>query len=412
MFGRKSPQVLVVGAGPVGLFSALSLSQRGVDVQIVDTGLWPCTRSYALALHATSLALLRTAGLYERVMAGAVAVPRVGLYDLKRRRAEIALDDGPVAVVRQDVLERLLEKALEERGIGVAWRQEVAGLTAEPGSVLAVIDKYEKQSRGYVVAGSEWAVSKSSKMEVPFVVGADGYASRVRDALGIPFPEVGPPAYYAVFELKPEAPVPEEMRVVLGDATTDVMWPLPGGGVRWSFQLPDYQPSDEIPAGGFPTVRLKDRRLAGSGDMSPGLEEASYSNLIAQRAPWFPSGAAEFEWRSVVRFERRLVPRFGSGRMWLAGDAAHLASPVGVQSMNAGFSEADCLAGLLVAVLRDEAPLSVLDSYDARWSATWRRLQGIEATPAKPSADPWVAANASRLISCLPVHDQALATPA
>jgi 2-polyprenyl-6-methoxyphenol hydroxylase-like FAD-dependent oxidoreductase len=55
MFGDKTPQVLIAGAGPVGLFTALCLARRGVGVRIVDTGVWGCTHSYALALHAQTL---------------------------------------------------------------------------------------------------------------------------------------------------------------------------------------------------------------------------------------------------------------------------------------------------------------------------------------------------------------------
>ena len=68
MFG-DSPEVLIVGAGPVGQFAALSLARRGIKVRIVDRGIWPCAQSYALALHPQSLDLLHAAGLLDDVLA-------------------------------------------------------------------------------------------------------------------------------------------------------------------------------------------------------------------------------------------------------------------------------------------------------------------------------------------------------
>ncbi len=89
--------------------------------------------------------------------------------------------------------------------IHVQWRHELSSVAPGPDWVEAGIDRYEKESRGYVVAHTEWVVAGSSTSEYLYVVGADGYNSRVRRALGYDFPEVGPAQYFAVFELSTDS---------------------------------------------------------------------------------------------------------------------------------------------------------------------------------------------------------------
>src|SRR5690606_2156840 len=123
-FGREKTDVLVVGAGPVGLFTALHLARHGVRVQIVDKEWRTGAHSYALALHAASLRLLDDLGLRARVLEHAYRVDTVAFYDGPARRAAagLAVPDGEgVAVVRQDVLEDVLEAALREAGVTVRW---------------------------------------------------------------------------------------------------------------------------------------------------------------------------------------------------------------------------------------------------------------------------------------------------
>ena len=195
MFGDKPPEVLIAGAGPVGLFTALELARRGVAVRIVDTGVWACTHSYALALQPQSLPLFEELGLLDRVMHNCYRVNTVALADSSGARMRIALDtDDPkscLAVLRQDVLEGLLERALGEHGVHVDWRREVSRLEPVADGVRAGIDHFEKESRGYIIAHTEWVVAGSAAVEVPYVIGADGYNSRVRRALNYDFPEVG-----------------------------------------------------------------------------------------------------------------------------------------------------------------------------------------------------------------------------
>lgn len=409
-----NPQVLVVGAGPVGLFTALMLSKRGIQVEIVDTGVWACQHSYALALHPETLQLFAEAGLKEQVMAGASVVEKLALYDRTSRRAEVRVAQPPpgIMVLRQDRLESLLEEALRAQGVNVQWRHEVSSLTPSRDKVTATIGRLEKESRGYIVAHTEWVVSRKTDIEASFVVGADGYNSRVRRALQADYPEVGPAEYFLVFEFNSDADLGNEMRVVLNEASKEVLWPLPGGRCRWSFQMPAHTDpevevlKDRLLASGFgyfPTDRPKEREAVGESAIEAAKAALDLKTLIAERAPWFEGGVKEVLWHTLVRFERRLASRYGEGRLWLAGDSAHLTGPVGIQSMNVGLFEGFDLANSLARILKSAAPAQELSGYNDRWQSVWKKLHGLDGgLRTMPETDPWIAAHAKDLLACLP----------
>lgn len=407
MFGKKKPEVLVVGAGPVGQFAALSLAKRGVQVEIADTGIWACSHSYALALHPDALALLDHFGLREAALEKAYPVRSIGIYDETERRARITLvgEDQPedcLAVLRQDAIEALFEKALADAGVKIEWRHEVVDLVSNVDHVVAKVNQLKRESRGYIVAHSEWLVAKTDKVDVPFVLGADGFESETRRCLGIDFEEVGAPEYYAVFEFQTDADLQNEMKICFAGDTANVLWPLPGGACRWSFQLPGYE-SREM-------HRDKDRQLLSAGlERSNMVDDAHLRQFIEERAPWFKGSIDHVSWRMVVRFERRLAQRFGQNRMWLAGDAAHTTGPVGVQSMNVGLFEAWELALAMTRVLHEGAPLREVEECAASWHTEWRRLHGLTGgLKGGPHADPWIASHAAKLLSCIPAHGRKL----
>lgn len=280
--------------------------------------------------------------------------------------------------------------------------------------VEATVNRLGKESRGYAVAHTEWVVEEQHKLRVPFVVGADGYNSQVRRTLGIKFPEVAPADYYAVFEFETGADLGHAIRLVMSEQTTDVLWPLPGGSARWSFQLPGYHDAHaeemknrllDAGLGYFPTERTKDRTAGDPGDALPVLEESELARLIEERAPWFAGSIGKVSWKTLVRFEKRQADSFGAGRMWLAGDAAHLAGPAAILSMNSGLQEAADLASCLCAVLKDGAGLDKLAAYDARWSEVWRKIRKLKALPGAPS---FVERHAAQVAACLPATGEDL----
>ena len=401
MFEKRKPDVLVVGAGPVGMFAALTLARRGVRVRIVDQEWRTGAHSFALALHPQSLALLDDAGLLGEVLSRAYHIRDVAFYEGETRRGVVSIGDlredySFVAVIRQNALEDLLEKALHDRGVNVQWNHHVAALEEENEHVEATVDRLEQSAFGYGIAHMEWIVAKSRRQKVPFVIGADGSYSFVRSALEIEFRNLGMPRQFAVFEFRTDAALPHEMRLVLNGETTSVFWPMSDGFCRWSFEMEDIET--------LFSPREKDRHdMQVAGSWYPVLREEHLRELLGARAPWFQGSIDSIEWRALVRFDTRLATSFGRNRMWLAGDAAHMTGPAGIQSMNVGLQEAHELATAMADILQGRASPNVLSDYNHRNLQNWRFLLGLDGLMEPgPEAPDWVHRYSDSIVSALP----------
>jgi 2-polyprenyl-6-methoxyphenol hydroxylase-like FAD-dependent oxidoreductase len=382
MFRHPDPEVLVVGAGPVGLVAALFLQQHGVRVEIVDMHQRTTQHSYALAIHPRTLRVLDEAGLSEGLIGAGRKLTKIAYYDGRERRAEIdysalASRHPYLLVVRQSVLERAAEEALREKHLKVLWGHRLQSLDAEGGILRAEVAKLDQVATGYPVARSEWVVARSETIRPAYLIGADGYDSAVRRMAGMEMAEHGGGQVFSVYEIEATGELPAEARVILDSDLTSVYWPLEEGRCRWGFQVEDasrHQASME---------RLE--------------------QLIAARAPWFSARPAQIYWSALASFEWRLTRSFGNGSVWLAGDAAHQAAPVGVHSMNSGLIEARELAARISRIQRGEGAPALLQEFATETHEAWQRLIGAGRTVrALPGADPWVRQTAARILACIP----------
>ena len=191
-------EVLVVGAGPVGMFTALRLAEGGVAVQLIDEESRTAGRSYACALHPRTLQLLDEVGVARDAIALGHRIESVAFYQGARRRAELNLSGLPgpfpfVLVLAQSALEDLLEKKLKERGgLKVRWNHRLAGLEIKDG-VTATIEELAMTGKGYIVPDFEMGVKKTVSAGADFVVGADGQNSVVRQRLDLDWERTGAP---------------------------------------------------------------------------------------------------------------------------------------------------------------------------------------------------------------------------
>jgi len=405
---KQAIDTLVVGAGPVGLAAALTLVRDGHRrVEIIDEAERRTGLSYALALHPATLEELARLGVAATLIDRGNRIDRVALYDGADRQAalDLATLDGAhpfVLVVPQSELEGALLAALAKEGVEVRWRHRLRHLADGPGaSVACSIDRIDAESSGYAVAGTGGVVGKSFEREIPLVIGADGHGSLVRRQLGIEMAATGPAGTVAVFELDGErlpADLPDEarreMRITFSDGLRSVWWPLPGSRTRLGFELP----AEEAPT----AARDKSRLPSIVPWLANALDERRLRELVAARLPWHAAPSGRLMWSVAVRFERALAAAYGHGRVWLAGDAAHLAFPFGVQSMNEGIAEARELASRCGRVLEGAEKIASLAAYGDERLAHWRKLLAGKETGAS-GGGPWLAANARRIAEVLPV---------
>jgi 2-polyprenyl-6-methoxyphenol hydroxylase-like FAD-dependent oxidoreductase len=401
LFRKKDPEVLVAGAGPVGMFAALCLRERNLDFRILDKDVRTTSHSYALALHPRSIELFEAAGLDPKAEQAGRQVETIAFYDDERWRASVRLSELPVAhpyllVLRQSRIEQLLQGLLDSAHRKIEWTRRLSAMEVDEEGLRITVDHLDKVSSGYAVSIPEWQVVNRKTARPSFVVGADGADSMVRRMFGVESAETGPTSVFAVFEFASDYPLPSEMRVVLGEKTTNVLWPLPDGTVRWSFGLPELS---------SPEARREKSRYAVQTDEEHAwnLDDAFLRRMLAERAPWFDARPGEIAWSALVKFEQRLASRFGGPRFGLCGDAAHLTGPIGLQSMNLGFAEARDLVDQVARVLHDGAAPELLAEYDRRWRAEWTFLAGLDGELAPGArADEWVAKNRARIRGCLP----------
>lgn len=398
---EAATEVLVVGAGPVGLWTALLLARAGIQVSVIDQEARTAARSYACALHPRTLKMLQGAGLAESLVAQGRRLPTLAFYDPQQRRAEINLSalggEFPfLLTLPQNALESALEAGLRQAGVRVNWNHRFDSLETEAEEVLATVEELSGTATGYIVPHWETVVKGRSAVRARFLIGADGHNSLVRQRLAIEYQRFGMPQFFAAYEFESQEAGPDELRVVLDENTTNVLWPLAQQRFRWTFQVMRTEMAPEFPE--------KERRAVQFQRKEVDERVRAYVQKVAgKRAPWFKSPVQEILWCTEVAFEQRVAQQLGRGHCWLAGDAAHQTGPVGVQSMNAGFGEGAILAERLRRVLRSQAPLEELETYGREQHQQWQRLLGASGgLKPRTGADPWVRDQRARILPCLP----------
>ncbi|MFM0500960.1 FAD-dependent oxidoreductase [Paraburkholderia caffeinilytica] len=330
--------VIVVGAGPVGLATAIDIAQQGVPVVLVDDDCSLSTGSRAICFSKRSLDIFDRLGCGQRMVDKGISwnVGKVFLKDELVYTFNLQPEAGhnrPAFInLQQYYVEGfLLERAQEMPNLEIRWKSKVVGVQqgGTPGtdqaSVTLTIDTPNGQ---YPLRGR-------------YVVAADGSRSPMRNLMGLDSKGVTFKDRFLIADVKMEAEFPTE---------------------RWFWFDPPFHPNQSVLLHRQPdNVWRIDFQLGWDAD--PVLEKTPERVIPRVRALLGPDAKFELEWVSVYTFSCLRMDRFRHGNVLFAGDSAHGVSPFGARGANSGVQDAENLAWKLAMVLEGKASDALLDTY-------------------------------------------------
>lgn len=349
--------VLIVGAGPTGVMAGLVLARRGVSALVIDPKPGPTRESRAIVVQARSMEILDQLGLAQPVLQdgqsaaglrlrggrdpagiefaarqqGWTPFPGAQIFEQSRTEAllgeTLATEGRPVLFGHRLISFEVqaAESAVRPEGLAEG---PVEGAAERP--VEALVDGHAEGPVEALVEGPDGPL----RIRCRWLIGADGASSPVRHQLGLDFEGVTDDAAFCVADLRgvEDAP-PDALSVRLGQERFALLFPLgPNGHARLIWLHGDAHPEQE-------------EALAGAREDL---------GIRYERVDWF----------SAYRVHHRVAAEFRTGPVFLAGDAAHVHSPVGGQGMNTGLQDAHHLANLLADVTAGHLDEAALDRYE------------------------------------------------
>ncbi|MFI5710055.1 rifampin monooxygenase [Kribbella sp. NPDC051620] len=317
--------VIIAGGGPTGMMLAAELRLHGVEVVVLERLLEPSPIVRSLGMHARTVEVMDQRGLLERFLALGTKYPVGGFFAGIRKPAPERLDTNhPYTLgILQPVTDRVLTEYAAEVGTDIRTGAELVGLSQDDdGVTVELADGTELRSR--------------------YLVGCDGGRSTVRKLLGVAFPGQEATREALLAELKLTAS-PETVTEVMTEVRKTELWfgagPVGDGMYRVV-----------VPAAG----------VSENPRIPPTIDEIS-KQMIATAGTDF--GVHSPSWTSRFTDATRLVEQYRTGRVLLAGDAAHVHPPIGGQGLNLGIQDAFNLGWKLAATVNGWAPDDLLDSY-------------------------------------------------
>ena len=326
--------VLIAGAGPAGTTLAIDLARRGLAVRIVDKAPHSFEGSRAKGIQPRTLEVFDDLGALDDVLAGSSDYPRLGIHlgpvtipwrMFRNRDRSTDIPYPNTRVMPQYRTDAVLHDRLEQLGGRVEYSRELVGFEQDGTAVTAT------------VAGA----GGPERITTRYLVGADGGASAVRKHLGRGF----------LGETR------EADRMLIVDAVTTGLscdrWHVwPGAQGRFVGACP------------LPHTDLFQWMIRLSPDEEPPEGEEAITRRIQAHTRSRRIAVRDIRWRSVFRPNIRLAETYRRGRVFLAGDAAHVHTPAGAQGLNTGIQDAYNLGWKLAQVLAGADP-RLLDSYEA-----------------------------------------------
>lgn len=327
----KCHAVLVIGAGPTGLMLAGELALAGVDVAVVERRPdQTLAGSRAGGLHSRTIEVLDQRGIAQRFLAEGQTTQRLAFCSTRLDISDLPTRHPYVLGLWQNHIERLLAGWIDELGVRIYRGQELTGFLQND-------------------AGVEIVLASGSRLRAQYVVGCDGGRSLVRKTAGIGFPGWAATTSRLMAEVKmSEAPPLGIHRTALGIHSF--------GRLEYEIQNGEVVFKDVGPI----KVMVTEQQVGQTA-------EPTLSDL---RKALIAACGTDYGLQSVQRISRftdstRQAAVYRDRRVLLAGDAAHVHSPVGGQGLNMGVQDAVNLGWKLAQVVKQQSPESLLDTYHA-----------------------------------------------
>ncbi len=331
--------ILIVGGGPTGLTLAIVLSRYGIKCRIIDRDVEDHVHSRGKGVQPRTLEVFDDLGIADKLRAIGTSSGSVRFYTNKEPVAEVRLPEVPprpgipypgLLIVPQFQTERILRERLQDFGVMIERSRQLVSFRDTGDGVVATV--------------KDTATDETEDIAAAYLVGCDGGRSTVRQQLGLRFDGENHDQYW-----------------VLGDMDITGLGTHVEGHA-WFADDNSYLSASKLPGMHGWQVQASVQPNA-AGEVEPASLHL-FQQLFAERTGFSDVRVSNATWLSNYNVKRRVVDHYRRGRVFVAGDAAHIHSPAGGQGLNTGVQDAYNLGWKLAQVLQGKASSALLDTYE------------------------------------------------